>query len=83
MHTQDELTAAAQAERGICLSCGEMQAFIQYRMPFAPCRSCGHWHVLHAKAALRVLALVREPLARVGRVIEAPNDPPTYGKPLT
>ena len=83
MITRETLATAAQSERGVCLSCGEMQPFIQYRMPFSPCRVCGHWNVLHAKAALRVLALVREPLARVGRVIEAPNDPPPYGKPLT
>lgn len=83
MITREALTTAAQAEQGICLSCGEMQAFLQYRMPFSPCRSCGHWNVLHAKAALRVLALVREGVPRVGRVVEAPNDPPVYGKPLT
>lgn len=83
MITREELAIAANAEKGICLSCGELQAFIQYRMPFSPCRVCGHWNVLHAKAALRLLSLVRDGLPRVGRIVEAPNDPPAFGKPLT
>lgn len=83
MHTRETLTLAAQSDRGLCLSCGEMQPFLQYRMPFSPCRTCGHWNVLHAKAALQVLALVRDGLPHVGRQISAPNDPPAPGKTLT
>jgi len=78
MNTLNEILEAAKGEKGMCLSCGEIQAFIQYRMPFSPCRVCGDWNVMHTKAILRAFSLVRgsSPIPRIGREIEAPNDPP-------
>jgi hypothetical protein len=81
MNSITDLLHAAQSERGMCLSCGEIQAFLQYRMPFSPCRTCGDWNVMHARAILRAFSLVRgsSPVTRIGRVIEAPNDPSPVG----
>lgn len=73
-HSKEKITLAATRDGGLCLSCGEIQPFLQYQMPFSPCRSCGHWHVLHAKAVLKVFSLVRDTPPLVGHAIKAHND---------